>query len=370
VRIGKVRLKNPVLTASGTCGYGLEYAPYVDLSRLGAFVTKSITREERAGNPPERIVETPGGLLNAIGLANVGLERFIAEKVPELAKLGTAVLVNVAGHAIDDYVEVCGRIDELCAEAVSYQPSAISQRPVAGAPGSDQDDAMARTDRSRRRPWGTDATLHQPKAPARECAAASPIMGIELNVGCPNVSDGLVFGTDAARLRELVAAVRSVVRRGVLVVKLSPNVTDIAATARAAVEGGADALSMVNTFLGMAIDVRTRRPKLANRCGGLSGPAIKPMAVYLVHRVWREVARGAGVPIIGMGGVASWEDAVEFMLAGASAVAVGTALFVDPTAPVKIVAGVGAYLAERGLGSAAELVGGMTGEGETLKAES
>jgi dihydroorotate dehydrogenase len=397
VRIGKVRLKNPVLTASGTCGYGLEYAPYVDLSRLGAFVTKSITREERAGNPPERIVETPGGLLNAIGLANVGLERFIVEKAPELAKLGTAVFVNVAGHSIDDYVEVCGRIDDLCAEAVSYQPltqgvkggpsaishqpSAVSQRPVAGAPGSDQDDAIARTDRSRRRPRGTDATLYQPeasamvdtnqpKAPARECAAASSIVGIELNVGCPNVSDGLVFGTDAAQLRELVAAVRSVVRRGVLVVKLSPNVTDIAATARAAVEGGADALAMVNTFLGMAIDVRTRRPKLANRSGGLSGPAIRPMAVYLVHRVWREVARGAGVPIIGMGGVASWEDAVEFMLAGASAVAVGTALFVDPTAPVKIVDGLQAYLGERGLGGVAELVGGMTGEGETPKAES
>ncbi|MBN2560849.1 MAG: dihydroorotate dehydrogenase [Phycisphaerae bacterium] len=305
VRIGKVRLKNPVLTASGTCGYGMEYAPYLDLSRLGGFTTKSVTVEPRMGNPPERIVETPAGLLNAIGLANVGLERFMAEKVPEIAKLRTAVFVNVAGQCIEDYVEVCRRVDTI---------------------------ADARRGES--------------------------VVGVELNVSCPNVSGGLVFGTDPERLRELVAAVRPVVRRGVLVVKLSPNVTDITATARAAIEGGADALSMVNTFAGMAIDVETWRPVLANRSGGLSGPAIRPMAVHLVHRVWREVTREAGVPIIGMGGIGSWRDAVEFMLAGASAVAVGTALFADPTAPIKVIEGLSAYLGRRGLTSVSALVGG------------
>jgi dihydroorotate dehydrogenase (NAD+) catalytic subunit len=245
-----------------------------------------------------RIVETAGGMLNAIGLANVGLEQFIAQKLPDIRRMKTAVFVNVAGHSIEDYVAVCRALD--------------------GHP---------------------------------------ELAGFELNVSCPNTADGLTFGTDAGLLRELMAAVRPVVRRGVLIVKLSPNVTDVAVTARAAVEGGADALSMVNTFLGMAIDVRTWRPVLANNSGGLSGPAIKPMAIHLVHRVWREVARAAGVPIIGMGGIQTWEDAVEFMLAGASAVAVGTALFVDPATPLRIVDGLRAYLAARGLRSVGELVG-------------
>ena len=348
VQIGRVRLKNPVMTASGTCGYGLEYAPLVDLSRLGAFTTKSVTLEPRPGNPPERIVETAGGMLNAIGLANVGLERFIAEKVPELAKLGTAVFVNVAGHSIDEYVEVCGRIDELCETAISFQPSAFSRIPEA----ANQPDAPARE------------SANQSDAPAREGdlpGAPGRIVGVELNVSCPNVADGLVFGTDAAKLRELVTAVRGVVRRGVLIVKLSPNVTDITAMARAAIEGGADALSLVNTFLGMAIDIRTRRPRLANRWGGLSGPAIKPLAVYLVNKVWREVARDAGVPIIGLGGITCWPDAVEFLLAGATAVSIGTALFVDPTTPLKIIEGLEGYLRERGLASVEELVGGVEG---------
>jgi dihydroorotate dehydrogenase (NAD+) catalytic subunit len=304
VQIGGVRLKNPVLTASGTSGYGLELAPYLDLGRLGGFTTKSVTLEPRPGNPPERIVETPGGMLNAIGLANVGLERFMAEKMPEIASLGTAVLVNVAGHRLEDYVEVCRGVDAVA-----------------------------------------------------DAGRGESIVGVELNVSCPNVSDGLVFGTDPAALRDLVAAVRPVVTRGVLVVKLSPNVTDITATARAAIEGGADALSMINTFLGMAIDTKTWRPALANRSGGLSGPAIKPLAIHLVHRVWKEVARDAGVPIIGMGGIATWQDAVEFLLAGASAVAVGTALFATPTAPIEIIDGLSAYLSERDLGDVSELVG-------------
>jgi dihydroorotate dehydrogenase (NAD+) catalytic subunit len=300
VRIGRLTLKNPVLTASGTCGYGEEYAPYLDLSCLGGFTTKSVTLRPRPGNPPPRIAEVPGGMLNAIGLANVGLDQFMAEKVPRLPALGTAVFVNVAGHSIEDYVEVCRLVDT--------------------APG---------------------------------------VAGVELNVSCPNVADGLTFGTEAALLRELVSAVRAVVRRGVLIVKLTPNVTDISRIAVAAIEAGADALSLVNTFLGMAIDIRTWRPVLANTRGGLSGPGIKPMAVYLVHKVWSEVSRDAGIPLIGMGGVQDWRDAVEFMLAGASAVSVGTALFVDPSAPLKIIHGLRTYLKERGLAKACDLVGGV-----------
>ncbi len=300
VQIGKVTLKNPVLTASGTCGYGKEYAPFVDLSRLGGFTTKSVTVQPRPGNAPQRIVETPGGMLNAIGLANVGLDEFMATKIPQIAELGTAVFVNVAGHSIDDYVTVCSRVDE---------------------------------------------------SPA--------IAGVELNVSCPNVADGLMFGTDAKSLRELVAAVRPVVKRGTLIVKLSPNVTDISATARAAIEGGADALSLVNTFLGMVIDIESQRPVLANGTGGLSGPAIRPMAVHLVNKVYREVARDAKAPIIGIGGISRWQDAVEFILAGATAVSVGTALYVDPTTPLKIVDGLAEYLTRRGLKSVRELVGAL-----------
>ncbi|MFH1416679.1 MAG: dihydroorotate dehydrogenase [Planctomycetota bacterium] len=298
VRVGSVVLKNPVLTASGTSGYGQEYAPFLDLSRLGGFTTKSVTVKPRPGNAPPRVVETPCGLLNAIGLANVGLEEFMSGKLPEIAELGTAVFVNVAGHRIEDYVEVCRRVDTI-----------------------------------------------------------ATVAGVELNVSCPNVSDGLTFGTDPELLRELVAAVRPVVRRGVLIVKLTPNVTDMTVTARAAIEAGADALSMVNTFLGMAIDTETWRPKLANVSGGYSGPAIKPMAIHLVHKVWREVARDAGIPIIGMGGVCDWRDAVEFILAGASAVSVGTALFIDPSSPLKIVDGLSRYLNDRDMSSVSELVG-------------
>jgi dihydroorotate dehydrogenase (NAD+) catalytic subunit len=291
-------LRNPVLTASGTCGYGPEYADLLDYRHLGGFTTKSVTREVRPGNEPPRLAEVGPGLLNSIGLANTGLEGFVAEKLPYIETMPTTVLVNVAGHSLADYLTVAERLD-----------------------------------------------------------AFPSIAGLELNVSCPNVSDGLMFGTNAKMLHELVAAVRRVVRRAKLVVKLSPNVTDITEFARAAIDGGAEILSLINTYVGLSIDTRTWRPVLGNTTGGLSGPAIKPLAVYAVHRVYRHVAQAAGVPLIGMGGIQSTADAVEFFLAGASAVAVGTALFVDPALPVKIAAGLSGYLDERGLGHVSELVG-------------
>ncbi|MHC4067771.1 MAG: dihydroorotate dehydrogenase [Planctomycetota bacterium] len=298
VDLAGLELANPIMTGSGTSGYGEELAPYLDLKQLGAFVTKSITVEPRKGNPPPRTVETAAGMLNAIGLANVGLERFVAEKVPFLDDLGVPAIVNVAGHTIDDYNTVCRRLDQI------------------------------------------------------EC-----ISGLELNVSCPNVADGLEFGTDPDRLHELVVAVRGEVSRSLLIVKLSPNVTDITATAAAAIEGGAEVLSLINTLQGMAINADTHRPLLANTCGGLSGPAIKPVALHMVHRVYTTVARQAHVPIIGMGGIRTWRDAVEFLLAGATAVAVGTALFVDPATPLAVRDGLARYLRDRGLASPSDLIG-------------
>src|SRR5438477_6271432 len=277
VNLRGLSLKNPTLTCSGTCGYAFEYANFMDLAQLGAFVTKSITREERPGNEPTRIVETRAGMLNAIGLANVGLDRFLAEKVPLLKTMPCPVIVNVAGHSFDDYTETCAAMDSL------------------------------------------------------DCVAA-----VELNVSCPNVKDGLTFGTHPGRLKELTAAVKRVLPHKPLMVKLSPNVEDITLTAKAAVDGGADVLTLVNTFTAMAIDIHKRRPRLANVTGGLSGPAIKPIALHLVSRVYRAVAKHANVPIVGMGGVQNWQDAVEFVLAGASAVAIGTALFLDPATPNRI----------------------------------
>lgn len=300
VDLAGLRLVNPIMTGSGTSGYGPELAPYLDLRQLGAFVTKSVTVEPRKGNPPPRTVETAEGMLNAIGLANVGLERFVAEKVPYLAEMGTPAIVNVAGHSMEDYLTVCRRLDGI------------------------------------------------------DC-----IRGLELNVSCPNVADGLEFGTDPARLRQLVAAVRNEMQQSLLIVKLSPNVTDITATAAAAVEGGATVLSLINTLRGMAVNADNRKAILANTCGGLSGPAIKPIALAMVHQVYTAVARDAGVPLIGMGGIRTWRDTVEFLLAGATAVAVGTSLFVDPTSPVKIRDGLAQYLRHHGLTSPADLVGGV-----------
>jgi len=298
VDLAGLKLQNPMMTASGTSGYGPEHGELIDLTKLGAFVTKAVSVEVRKGNPPERIVETPAGMLNAIGLANVGLERFIAEKVPYLETIGIPIIVNVIGRSVEDFETVCRRLDEI------------------------------------------------------ECIA-----GLELNVSCPNVADGLEFGTDAGRLFSLVSAIRPQVKRAKLIVKLSPNVTDVTETARAAIDAGVDALSAINTVVGMAINIDTWRPMLANRTGGLSGPAIKPIALNMVHKVYTKVAKEAKVPIIGMGGVSTWRDAVEFFLAGATAVAVGTALFVDPATPIHICDGLRGYLSNRGLSSVRELIG-------------
>jgi len=299
VQIAAVKLANPLMTASGTCGYADEYADFVDLHQLGAFVTKSITLQPRQGNAYPRVVETRAGMLNAIGLANVGLEVFLKEKVPLLEPLGLPVFVNVAGTTIEDY----------CAVAEAMEDVAI-------------------------------------------------VRGIELNISCPNVTEGgLQFGTDAGQVEKITAALRKVCKKNILIVKLSPNVTDIACTAAAAVNAGADALSLVNTFTAMALDIEKRRPVLANATGGLSGPAIRPIAVYMVHRVYTQVARKAGVPIIGLGGIQTARDAIEFLLAGATGLAIGTAMFVDPACLVSLRDGIADYLRRHGHTSVNEIIG-------------
>ncbi len=301
VDIAGVKLANPLMTASGTCGYAAEYADFVDLRGLGAFVTKSITVAPRAGNEYPRIVETRAGMLNAIGLANVGLEAFLSEKVPELEQLGLPVFVNVAGTKVEDYLAVAEALEDV-----------------------------------------------------------EIVRGVELNISCPNAKEGgIQFGVDAAQVTRITAELRKVCRNNILIVKLSPNVTDIACTAAAAVEGGADALSLVNTFTAMAIDIETHRPVLANTTGGLSGPAIRPIAVHMVHRVYSMVARKAGVPIIGMGGIQYARDAIEFLLAGATGLAVGTALFIDPACLTSIREGITDYLRRNGHKSVTEIVGAL-----------
>jgi dihydroorotate dehydrogenase (NAD+) catalytic subunit len=300
VAIGKMRLANPLMTASGTCGYANEYADYTDLTKLGAFVTKAISKTPRKGNESYRVVETRAGMLNAIGLANIGLEAFLRDKIPLLKAMGVPVIVNVPGWSTEDYVEVAARLDQ-----------------------------------------------------------EETVGGIELNVSCPNVKNGLSFGTDPVRLFDLVSAVKKVTPRCELIVKLSPNIADIAVTAKAAVDAGATCLSLVNTFTAMAIDIENHRPILANGTGGLSGPAIKPIAVFMTHRVYSEVAKKHGIPIIGMGGIQRWQDAVEFLLAGATGLAVGTALFLDPNIPVQIIEGLQTYLARMGKTDIHEIIGAL-----------
>jgi len=301
VEIAGVKLSNPLMPASGTCGYGGEYADFVDLKNFGAFVTKSITPKPRVGNEYPRVVETRAGMMNAIGLANVGLDEFIRTKVPALEKLDMPVFVNVAGVTVDDYLEV-----------------------------------------------------------ARAMESVDVVRGIELNISCPNVkAGGIQFGVDPTQVYKVVSAVKKVCRKNILIVKLSPNVTDIALTAAAAVEAGAQALSMINTFTALAIDVERRRPVLANVTGGLSGPAIRPIAVQMVHRVYTQVAKPARVPIIGMGGIQRCGDALEFLLAGASALAVGTALFVNPVCIVDIADGIADYLKRHGYAAVKDIVGAL-----------
>ena len=296
-----VRLKNPVFTASGTCGYGDELADFVDVNQLGGFITKSITLKARKGNATPRIVETNSGMLNAIGLANIGLDKFIEEKLPILEKFTTAVFVNVAGETIKEYVAVTERL-----------------------------------------------------------AGEKAVAGIELNISCPNVSKGgISFGTDPQQVTEITSAVKKAAGEKVLMVKLSPAVTDISVTARAAVDSGANALSLINTFPAMAIDIESRKAVLANKTGGLSGPAIKPVAVYLVNKVYNEVAGRNGIPILGLGGIRNASDAIEFIIAGASAVAVGTANFVEPGCAVKIVEGIREYCKRKEVTNIKELTGSL-----------
>ncbi len=283
VRIGSLELRNPVMPASGTFGYGEEYAEFLDLSNLGAVVVKGLSLLPKEGNPPPRIVETASGMLNAIGLQNIGIQRFIEEKMPFLRTYDTKVIVNFFGDSIDEYV-----------------------------------------------------------AAAEKLSSVEGIHALEMNISCPNKQAGwCIFGTDPKVTTQVVSAVRKATKLP-LIVKLSPNVTDISLMARVAVDAGADALSVINTLTGMVIDIRTRKPKLANRTGGLSGPAIKPVAVRMVYEVFKAVK----VPVIGMGGIMHADDAIEFLLAGATAVAVGTANFVNPKATIDILDGIMTYMKE------------------------
>ncbi|MBN2136756.1 MAG: dihydroorotate dehydrogenase [Sedimentisphaerales bacterium] len=301
VEFAGLRLSNPVFTASGTCGYAKELGVFIDMNRLGGFITKSITAEPRMGNATPRIVETDSGMLNAIGLANIGVERFVLERLGELAEMKAAVFVNIAGQTVEEYVKLAERL-----------------------------------------------------------AGEGAIAGFELNISCPNVKQGgITFGTDPGQVREITSAVKAASGDKALMVKLTPSVTDISAIARAAVDGGADALSLVNTFTAMVIDIKTRRPILANRTGGLSGPAIKPIAVYMVNKVYSEVAKERKIPILGMGGIRNASDAIEFIIAGASAVAVGTGSFVQPGCTERIVDGIGRYCSENGIAHVGELVGSL-----------
>jgi dihydroorotate dehydrogenase (NAD+) catalytic subunit len=294
VNIGGVRLANPVMTASGTFGYGREFEPFMDLNRLGGIIVKGVSLKPSAGNPPPRIVETACGMLNAIGLENVGLEAFVSEKLPFLKTLSCRVFVNIYGREIDDYAAL--------AEALE------------GAEG---------------------------------------ISGLEINISCPNVkAGGIAFGVDPAAAARVVTAVRKRTARH-LMVKLSPNVTDITAIARSVADAGADSVSLINTLTGMAVDIRTRRPKLANITGGLSGPAIKPVALRMV---W-ETARKVGIPVVGIGGIMTAEDALEFLIAGAAAVQVGTASFINPRAAMDILEGIERYLSENNIASVKDIIG-------------
>jgi dihydroorotate dehydrogenase (NAD+) catalytic subunit len=294
VQIGSLKLTNPIIAASGCFGYGVEYADIVDLSLLGGVAVKGLFLTEREGHPPERIVETPAGMLNAIGLQGIGVHRFIREKLPELRDRRATVIVNICGSTLEEYVDL-----------------------------------------------------------ARILSDADGVAALELNISCPNIKEGgITFGCSLAGTFEVVSAVRKVTRLPVIP-KLTPNVTDVASFARASEEAGADAVSLVNTFLGMAIDVESRRPKLSNIVGGLSGPAIRPIAVRMVY----ECRRAVKIPIVGMGGIASATDVLEFLIAGATAVQVGTANFVDPFIWTKLFDGLRDYLQRHAIAHVSDLTG-------------
>lgn len=295
-QIKTLKLKNPVLTASGTFGYGIEFESLVDLNRLGGIIVKGLSLHPEPGNPPPRIVETPCGMLNAIGLENIGIDAFIREKLPLLVQYDTPIITNIYGKSVDDYARLAARID--------------------GEGG---------------------------------------IAGIEVNISCPNVkAGGVAFGIDPSAAATVIRAVRERTRLP-LIAKLSPNVTSITEIARSVEDAGADAISLINTITGMAIDIESRRPKLGNVTGGLSGPAIKPIALRMV---W-EVARTVKVPVIGIGGIMSASDVLEFLIAGASAVEIGTANFVDPGSTIEIIDAIAAYLAKKNIADLRQIIGSL-----------
>lgn len=296
VNIGKLHLKNPVMTASGTFGYGKEYSDFINVSRIGGIFVKGTTIRERQGNDYPRMAETPSGMLNAVGLQNKGVDYFVSNIYPEIKDFDTNVIVNVSGSTIEDYVEC------------------------------------------------TEKLVNLDKIPA-----------IELNISCPNVKEGgMAFGTSACSAGDVTKAVRKVWDK-TLIVKLSPNVTDITEIAKAVENEGADAVSLINTLLGMAVDINKRRPVLSTITGGLSGPCVKPVALRMVWQTYNAVK----IPIIGMGGISCWQDAIEFILAGSSAIQIGTHNFVDPTISLKVIDGIAEYLDKNSINSISELVGAL-----------
>jgi len=296
INIGKLQLKNPVLTASGTFGYGTEYSDFIDISRIGGIIVKGTTLRERQGNPYPRMAETPSGMLNAVGLQNKGIDYFINNIYPTVKDVDTNIIVNVSGSTIEDYIITAEKLNEL-----------------------------------------------------------DKIPGIELNISCPNVKEGgMAFGTSCLSAAEVVKQVRRVYKND-LMVKLSPNVTDISEIARAVEAEGADSVSLINTLLGMAIDSEKRKPILSTITGGLSGPAVKPIALRMV---W-QVAQSVKIPVIGLGGIMNAADAIEFILAGASGIQIGTANFIDPTVTIKVIDGINDYLDRHGFKSITDIIGAL-----------